>query len=69
MRVSQTKTAMNQKGFLGFVERVGNGLPDPVFIFFYLILILVGVSIVCALAGVTAPHPTLTTADGSPLLL
>lgn len=69
MRVSQTKTAMNQKGFLGFVERVGNGLPDPVFIFFYLILILVGISIVCALAGVTAPHPTLTTADGSPLLL
>ena len=27
-----------QKGFLGWVERTGNRLPDPVFIFFYLIL-------------------------------
>ncbi|MEM7768435.1 MAG: AbgT family transporter [Pseudomonadota bacterium] len=42
------------KGFLGMVERVGNRLPDPVFIFFYLIAAVVVVSIVCALAGVSA---------------
>ncbi|MGB0906341.1 MAG: AbgT family transporter [Maricaulaceae bacterium] len=47
-----------QKGFLGWVERTGNKLPDPVFIFFYLILFLVGVSIVCKLLGVSASHPT-----------
>ena len=69
MRVSESNTAMNQKGFLGFVERIGNGLPDPVFIFFYLILALIGISVVCALVGVTAMHPTQTLADGSPLLL
>ena len=58
-----------QKGFLGFVERVGNGLPDPVFIFFYLILGLIGISLVCAFTGVSAYHPTQTLADGSPLLI
>ena len=59
----------NRGGFLGTVERVGNSLPDPVFIFFYLILALVGVSIICALAGVGAVHPTQTMADGSALIL
>ncbi len=58
-----------QKGFLGFVERVGNGLPDPVFIFFYLILGLIGISLICAFTGVSAFHPTQTLADGSPLLI
>ena len=50
--------APQQKGFLGWVERTGNRLPDPVFIFFYLILALIAVSIVCSLAGVSALHPT-----------
>ncbi|KLI64145.1 AbgT family transporter [Aurantiacibacter marinus] len=48
-----------QTGFLGYVERTGNKLPDPVFIFFYLILALVVISIICELAGVSAFHPTL----------
>ncbi|WP_370178049.1 AbgT family transporter [Alteriqipengyuania sp.] len=50
--------APTQKGFLGWVERTGNRLPDPVFIFFYLIIALVIVSVVCALTGVSAIHPT-----------
>ena len=50
--------APQQKGFLGWVERTGNRLPDPVFIFFYLILALIAVSIVCSLAGVSALPPT-----------
>lgn len=54
-----------QKGFLGFVERTGNKLPDPVFIFFYLILILMGISIICKLLGVSAVHPTAIGADGA----
>lgn len=42
------------KGFLGFVERTGNKLPDPVFIFFYLILALMAVSVIAAAMGANA---------------
>ena len=59
-----------RRGFLGFVERTGNRLPDPVFIFVWLIGILVGVSVVCAWTGVSAEHPTKLAEDGSgPLVL
>jgi aminobenzoyl-glutamate transport protein len=57
------------KGFLGWVERTGNRLPDPVFIFFYLILVLIVISIVCALFGLSAKHPTQVNADGSPVII
>jgi len=42
------------KGFLGWVERTGNKLPDPVFIFFYLILTLVVISVIVATLGGSA---------------
>ncbi|MEO0817324.1 MAG: AbgT family transporter [Pseudomonadota bacterium] len=58
-----------QKGFLGWVERTGNRLPDPVFIFFYLIILLVIISVACAVFGVSAVHPTQVTDDGSPLIV
>ncbi|MEL6566791.1 MAG: AbgT family transporter [Pseudomonadota bacterium] len=58
-----------QKGFLGWVERTGNRLPDPVFIFFYLIILLVVISVACAVFGVSAVHPTQVTDDGSPLIV
>ncbi len=51
-------TAAGQTGILGWVERTGNKLPDPVFIFFYLIIALVLISVVCAMLGVSAFHPT-----------
>lgn len=54
------------KGFLGWVEKTGNKLPDPVFIFFYLIILLIGISIVAALLSVSAEHPTQLNADGTP---
>ncbi|MCC7267625.1 MAG: AbgT family transporter [Caulobacteraceae bacterium] len=44
-------------GFLDWVERVGDRLPDPVFIFAWLILALVGASVICAALGVTAINP------------
>ena len=56
--MATTVAANGQKGILGWIERTGNKLPDPVFIFFYLILGLVAVSVVAALAGYSAPHPT-----------
>ena len=56
-------------GFLGFVERTGNRLPDPVFIFFYLIGALVVVSVVLSVLGVSALHPTEVDGDGEPLVI
>lgn len=54
--MSQNNTIGNgsQSGFLGWVERTGNGLPDPVFLFFYLIAILVVISVVATLIGASA---------------
>lgn len=44
-------------GFLDWVERVGDRLPDPVFIFAWLIGALVAASVVCAGLGVAAVNP------------
>lgn len=56
-------------GFLGWVERRGNALPDPVFLFLYLIVLLVGISVLCALLGISAQHPTELAEDGSALIV
>ena len=66
---SPTPSSPSATGFLGWVERTGNKLPDPVFIFFYLILALIAVSVVCALLGVFATHPTQTGPDGNALIV
>nr|WP_070958554.1 AbgT family transporter [Hyphomonas sp. Mor2] len=42
------------KGILGWVERTGNKLPDPVFLFAYFIIALILISILCAALGVNA---------------
>lgn len=49
--------AATAKGYLAKIERLGNALPDPAFIFVWLILILVIVSVVAAAFGVSAVHP------------
>jgi aminobenzoyl-glutamate transport protein len=46
-------------GFLGWIERNGNKLPDPVFLFLWLILALVLISVVADLVGFSAAHPTI----------
>ena len=48
------ETQDHAKGFLGFVERAGNKLPDPVFIFFVLLLVLMTVSVIANLVGLNA---------------
>ncbi|MCY6383235.1 AbgT family transporter [Hoeflea prorocentri] len=45
------------KGFIAAIERTGNRLPDPVFIFIWLIGILMVVSLIASLAGLSAIHP------------
>lgn len=64
--MSEAAAQAETKGFLGWVEKTGNKLPDPVFIFFYLIILLVGISVVAELLHVSAEHPTQIAADGTP---
>lgn len=52
--------AVPQKGFLGWIERVGNRLPDPVVLFLWLVGILVVISVIASAAGWSALHPTET---------
>ena len=57
-------------GFLGWIERTGNRLPDPVFIFVWLIAFLIAVSVIGGLAGWSALHPVeLDEATGDPLVI
>lgn len=46
-----------RKGWLGAVERAGNVLPDPVFLFVYLVAFLLVASAVAARAGWSVEHP------------
>jgi aminobenzoyl-glutamate transport protein len=59
----------HQTGILGMIERAGNRLPDPVFIFLYLIIVMVVVSQIAAWASLSVDHPTRLGADGNPALV
>ena len=50
--------ASQQGGVLGWIERTGNRLPDPVFLFFWLIAGLVVISMIGGMLGWSASHPT-----------
>ena len=53
---TQTRvTEMN--GILAWIEKSGNKLPDPVFIFLYCIAAVIAISVVAALFGVGAAKP------------
>lgn len=47
----QNSTTVDRRGFLAWIERTGNALPDPVFLFLYLILALIVISIIASLMG------------------
>ncbi|MBL4819575.1 MAG: AbgT family transporter, partial [Gammaproteobacteria bacterium] len=61
--------AQEMKGFLAWVERSGNKLPDPVFIFLWCILAVVLISVVAALAGVSVLHPTQVDGAGNAIVV
>ena len=69
MSESIATSSRGMTGFLGWIERTGNRLPDPVFIFFWGVAIVVVVSVVAAAMGVTALHPTQQDAAGNPLVV
>lgn len=66
---SASASAPSGKGLLGWIERVGNRLPDPVFLFFYLIGGLIAVSLLAAGLDWSALHPTSVGEDGAPLVI
>lgn len=57
-----------QKGILGWIEKTGNKLPDPVIIFAYLIGILIVVSVITDFLNVSVEHPVRVNEDGSPVV-
>lgn len=52
-----SKGEQRSTGIFGWIERTGNKLPDPVFLFFYLILFVVALSVLAQLLGWSAVHP------------
>ncbi|MEM9172054.1 MAG: AbgT family transporter [Pseudomonadota bacterium] len=62
-------TTSAQGGILGWIEKTGNRLPDPVFIFFWLIAVLVGVSIIADMTNLSAVHPTKLDATGNAVII
>ena len=56
-------------GILGWIERGGNRLPDPVVIFLYCILAVIAISVIAAVTGTYALHPTQFDAAGNPLVI
>jgi aminobenzoyl-glutamate transport protein len=68
-KASTTVSDTQQRGFLGWIERTGNALPDPVFIFLWLMLGLALISVLCALAGVQVEHPVQKDAAGNPVVI
>ena len=53
----QSNPTGKRNRFLDIVERLGNGLPDPVFIFIGIIAVLVAVSVVASGADLSAVNP------------
>ncbi len=54
---------------LGWIERGGNRLPDPVVIFLYCILAVIAISVIAAATGTYALHPTQFDAAGNALAI
>jgi len=57
------------KGILAWIEKSGNKLPDPVFIFLYCIAAVVVISVMSALFGVSAAHPTQVDVAGNAIMI
>ncbi len=66
--IAQSQT-QEMKGVLAWIERSGNRLPDPVFIFVWCIAAVVLISVFAALLGVSAQHPTQVDAAGNAVIV
>ncbi|HAS47683.1 MAG TPA: hypothetical protein DCS33_00005, partial [Gammaproteobacteria bacterium] len=61
--------ANEMKGILAWIEKSGNKLPDPVFIFLYCIAVVIAISVLAALVGISAAHPTQVDAAGNAIMV
>jgi len=68
-QTGNTPAPEKQTGFLGLVERAGNRLPDPAFIFFYLIIAMAVISTIAYFAGLEVEHPTRLDDSGNPVIV
>ena len=66
-----TKSAQpsSTQGLLNWIERSGNKLPDPVFIFIWCIAVVVSISVIASFFGISALHPTILNDAGNPLMI
>ena len=53
------KSDDKNKGFLGFVERIGNKLPNPATLFIYLSIVVMIISFILAKYDVSATYKTI----------
>ena len=60
-------TDSETSGLLAWIERSGNKLPDPVFIFVWCIIAIIAASIGASFFGVSAFHPTAMDISGNPI--
>ena len=67
--MTASQSAPGMTGILGWIERSGNRLPDPVFIFLWCILAVMGISVIAAFLGVSAAHPTQVDEFGNPVIV
>ncbi|MEO0367613.1 MAG: AbgT family transporter [Pseudomonadota bacterium] len=51
--MTANSNSISQRGFLGWIERTGNALPDPVFLFVYLIVAVIVISAISAFFSVS----------------
>ena len=65
---TQTQST-EMKGILAWIEKSGNKLPDPVFIFLYCIAVVIAISVAAAVFGVSAAHPTQIDAAGNAIMI
>ena len=60
-----TKSNLADNSVLNWIERSGNKLPDPVFIFVWCIFTVIIISVIASFFGYSALHPTLLDEKGN----
>jgi len=64
-----TKSNLADNSVLNWIERSGNKLPDPVFIFVWCIFTVIVISVIASFFGYSALHPTLLDETGNKIII
>ena len=63
------KSNLADNGFLNWIEKSGNRLPDPVFIFVWCIFTVIIISVIASFFGYSALHPTFLDETGNKMII